>query len=215
MGKNKPFRPRLSAEEMEVVKHYRLNKEEYDLDEITENNIKLAQKVQKLRDTNRIERASFRKTARVVNALEELNGELIRRFDEVDFKFKTKVHEHKGKYAMVVQVSDLHFNELVDLPHNKYDFKVASKRLKKYATEVKKMAKLYDIKKIVVAFTGDLMNSDRRLDEILHQASSRAKASLMGSRLLQLFLLDLNEVANLTVCGVSGNRIRQLRLCYI
>lgn len=208
MGKNKPFRPRLSAEEMEVLKHYRLNKEEYNLDEITENNVRLAQSVQKLRDTNRIERASFRKTARVINALEELNSELIRRFDEVDFKFKTKVHEHKGKYAMVVQVSDLHFNELVDLPHNKYDFKIASRRLKKYATEVKKIAKLYNIKKIVVAFTGDLMNSDRRLDEILHQASSRAKASLMGSRLLQLFLLDLNEVANITVCGVSGNESR-------
>jgi predicted phosphodiesterase len=208
MGKNKPFRPRLSAEEMEVVKHYRLNKEEYNLGEIEDENIKLAKQVQKFRDTNRIERGSWRKFARVQNAVEELNQQLINKFDEVDFTFRTKVHEHKGKHAMVVQVSDLHFNELVDLPHNKYDFRIAAKRLKKYATEVKRIAKLYGITRIVVAFTGDLMNSDRRLDEILHQASSRAKASLMGSRLLQLFLLDLNEVANITVCGVSGNESR-------
>jgi predicted phosphodiesterase len=208
MGKNKPFRPRCSADEMEILKHYRLSKDNYDIDDIVGENVKLAKEKQRFQDRNRIERASFREYARIENALSELNRELINKFDEVDFRFKTKVHEEKGKHAMLVQVSDLHFNELVDLPHNKYDFKVAARRLKKYAIEIKRQAKLYEVKKIVVAFTGDIMNSDRRLDEILHQASSRAKSSLLGTRLLELFLLDLNEVANLIICSVSGNESR-------
>jgi predicted phosphodiesterase len=210
MGKRKPFRPRCSAEEMELLKNYRLKgfNESFNLNEIVDENVKLAKQRQRYMDSNRIERAAFRKYARTENALEELNTQLIEKFDELDFTFKTKVHEEGGEHSMLVQVSDLHFNELVDLPHNKYDFKIASKRLKLYATQIKRQAKAYGITKIVVALTGDLMNSDRRLDEILHQASSRAKAALIGTRLLQQFLLDLNEIGNVTVCGVSGNESR-------
>jgi predicted phosphodiesterase len=213
MGKkNKPYRPRLTSDEWEILKNYRLNPSAFTefqkMDEIIEENVKLAKQKQRYQDSNRIERAAFRKQARTENAIEELNKQLIAKFDELDFTFKTKVHEKGGQYSMLVQVSDLHFNELVDLPHNKYDFKIAAKRLKLYATEVKRQAKAYGITKIVVALTGDLMNSDRRLDEILHQASSRAKASLIGTRLLQMFILDLNEVGNITVCGVSGNEAR-------
>ncbi len=38
----------------------------------------------------------------------------------------------------VVVISDTHFNELISTPVNKYDFEIASKRLKKLAEISKK-----------------------------------------------------------------------------
>ena len=34
-----------------------------------------------------------------------------------------------------MQITDLHGNELVNLPHNKYDFNVMAKRLKLYVSQ--------------------------------------------------------------------------------
>jgi len=35
--------------------------------------------------------------------------------------------------VLIVQLSDLHFNERVELPSNRYDFTVAAQRLRKLA----------------------------------------------------------------------------------
>ena len=42
---------------------------------------------------------------------------------------------------LVVQLSDLHFNEVVDLPSNRYDFTVASQRLAKLAQRIKQLGR--------------------------------------------------------------------------
>jgi len=56
--------------------------------------------------------------------------------------------------------------------------------------------------------TGDLLNSDRRLDELLAQASNRSKASLLAVQLIEQMILDLNKDFNLTVANVTGNESR-------
>ena len=56
--------------------------------------------------------------------------------------------------------------------------------------------------------TGDLLNSDRRLDELLAQATNRSKATFIAVRLIELMLLDLNEDFNVTVVSVTGNESR-------
>ena len=171
--------------------------------------VKLAKKAQKYQDINRIERKTFRNVAQLSNALEELDKKLI---DLLEKKSLSKfVVSHKAKKDCgvgIIQISDAHFNELVNMKSNKYDFIIASKRLQKLAHKAKKYFSNIGVKNIVLALTGDLLNSDRRLDEKLNMATNRTNAMFLAVDILQCFLLDLNKDFNIAVASVSGNESR-------
>ena len=176
--------------------------------DIVEYNIRLAKQKQKFQDLNRIERKSFREGTRQENALVEYNTEIIKLLKRESLKTKLSKKKHNTEAAIVVQIADTHFNELVELESNKYDFDIASKRLQKYAYKVKEYVKFHKANKVLIAITGDLINSDRRLDEKLAMATNRAKATFLGVHLLKHFILDLNEIAEVQVCCVTGNESR-------
>jgi len=183
--------------------------------EVIEENLKLAKRSQKQADLNRIKNKSFREHVRLENALVEYNKALIDLLKSESLKTTIKHHESKGKQAIIVQIADTHFNELVDLKHNKYDFDVASKRLQKFAHHIKEYASFYNVSEIFIAITGDLLNSDRRLDEKLSMSTNRAKATFLGVHLLKHFILDLNSIANVSVGCVSGNESRAYELGWV
>ena len=183
--------------------------------EVIEENLKLAKRSQKLTDLNRIKNKSFREHVRLENALVEYNKALIDILKTESLKTTIKQYESKGKQAIIVQIADTHFNELVDLKHNKYDFEVASKRLQKFAHHIKEYATFYNVSEIFIAITGDLLNSDRRLDEKLALSTNRAKATFLGVHLLKHFILDLNSIANVSIGCVSGNESRAYELGWV
>ena len=164
--------------------------------EIIQHNILLQKRSQKQADLNRIKNKAFREHSRLENALVEYNKALIDLLKAESLKTTIKQHTSKGKQAIIVQIADHHYNELVDLKNNKYDFEVASKRLQKFAHHIKEYAKFYNVNEIFIAITGDLLNSDRRLDEKLAMSTNRAKATFLGVHLLKHFILDLISVAN-------------------
>ena len=171
-------------------------------------NVQLAKQKQAVQDINRIERKGFREHARYENAITKLLFDiqsLLQQKSFSEFKFK-KVQQ--GKSVGVVQISDTHFNELVSLPHNNYDFKVASKRLKHYINRAKQIFKTYNIKNVLIAITGDLINSDRRLDEMLNMSTNRSKAVFLATDLLQQVMHDLGQEYALSVACVTGNESR-------
>ena len=176
--------------------------------DIIEYNIRLAKQKQKFQDLNRIERKSFREDSRQENALVEYNTEIIKLLKRESLKTKLSKKKHNTEAAIVVQIADTHFNELVELESNKYDFDIASKRLQKYAYKVKEYVKFHKANKVLIAITGDLINSDRRLDEKLSMATNRAKATFLGVHLLKHFILDIKESAEVQVCCVTGNESR-------
>jgi len=176
--------------------------------DIIEYNIRLAKQKQKFQDLNRIERKSFREDSRQENALVEYNTEIIKLLKRESLKTKLSKKKHNTESAIVIQLADLHLNELVELESNKYDFDIASKRLQKYAYKVKEYVKFHKANKVLIAITGDLINSDRRLDEKLSMATNRAKATFLGVHLLKHFILDINEIAEVQVCCVTGNESR-------
>jgi predicted phosphodiesterase len=181
--------------------------------DIVEYNIRLAKQKQKFQDLNRIERKSFREGTRQENALVEYNTEIIKLLKRESLKTKLSKKKHNTDAAIVIQLADLHLNELVELESNKYDFDVASKRLQKYAYKVKEYVKFHKANKVLIAITGDLINSDRRLDEKLSMATNRAKATFLGVHLLKYFILDINEIAEVQVCCVTGNESRVTEFC--
>ena len=183
--------------------------------DIIEYNVRLSKKQQKYQDLNRIKNKAFREHSRIENALVVYNDELIKLLKSEGLKTPIKHHKVINKQAMIVQIADTHFNELVDLKNNKYDFEIASKRLQKFAHYIKEYTKFYNVKEIFIAITGDLINSDRRLDEKLSMSTNRAKATFLGVHLLKYFILDLNTVANISVGCVSGNESRAYEMGWI
>jgi predicted phosphodiesterase len=171
-------------------------------------NIKFKQQVQKYADSNRIERAAFRSHARISNALEEFTAQLVDMLGSLDIQTVQHPAVRESPAVGVIQLSDLHLNELIDIKGNKYDFNIASKRLRLLAERSIRYFRANDINNIVIAITGDCLNSDRRLDEMLNQCTNRAKATLLAFHLLEQFIMHLNEIFNVNIISVSGNESR-------
>jgi predicted phosphodiesterase len=107
-----------------------------------------------------------------------------------------------------VHFTDHHYNELIEIPGNTYDFNIASQRLRLYIDRAKQYFRSCGVGKVLVAMTGDMLNSDRRMDEILNMATNRAKALVLAEELLRHALLDLRKEFELTVAYVVGNESR-------
>jgi len=191
------------------IRYYFSTAMDEDYNEILTENIKLSKSKQKFQDSNRIERKTWRGQARLDNALEEYNKELIDILEQYQFNTNTiKVHKLSSKNAGIIHFTDAHFNELVELPFNRYDFKIAAKRTQKLISEAKRVFHAYGITNVLFAMTGDMMNSDRRLDELLNKSTNRAKATFLAVEIIQQMLLDLNLDFNVTVASVLGNESR-------
>lgn len=181
-------------------------------DEIVLENVRLAKQKQKFQDTNRIERKSFREYARVENALEEY-GKALKELAELHAAKLTKIKlpeltDIDNKRLGVIHITDWHGNELINLPHNKFDFEVLSKRAEKLATEAILMFLNQNINHVFIAATGDMLNSDHRLDELLNQATNRAKATFLTAHILKHFILHLRQFFKVTIVSVVGNESR-------
>ena len=182
-----------------------------DDEDIIKENVKLAKQKQRLQDLNRIERKAFREQVRVENAVAELQKEILELLKKKSLPksaFRLKKIPKSNKVGGVVHITDTHFNELIELEHNKFDFGIASQRLRKFVESAKTYFKAFGVKDICVCMTGDLINSDRRLDEKLSQATNRAKAVLLSVTILEQMLLDLQRDFNISVAHVVGNESR-------
>ena len=180
--------------------------------ELVEANVRYQKDKQKFQDISRIERKAFREYARVENAVSEYGKELVKILKEYGKELAqfnpVLIKDYERDEVGMIQITDTHLNELINLPHNKYDISIASKRLFKLYKESLSMFKARGIKEIVVAFTGDLLNSDRRLDELLNQANNRTKATFVSAELFLKFLLQLSQHFKVSVVSVLGNESR-------
>jgi predicted phosphodiesterase len=171
---------------------------------------RLAKRNQALTDMQRIERATWRKDTRKENAVTEYNEKLLKVFEEHSLSIAqhTQKHDNREDSVVIVQITDPHFNELISMENNKYDFHVASARLYQFAQRIKQYASCHHASRCVLAMTGDLLNSDRRLDELLAMSTNRSGATFIAVDLLQQFIRDINTALNVTVLGICGNESR-------
>lgn len=162
-------------------------------------------------DIKRLKRKLERTKARDENAVFELNQEIMAvlsdyKFAELPYTFDFELDESSctvGNYVGVVQCSDWHLGECVNTPNNQFNLEIASARLKLYADKI--IEKMCGINTLVVALTGDLINSPRRPDEYLTNAKNSAKTFVVALDLLNQFLtylsLRFKKVVVLSVCG--------------
>lgn len=183
--------------------------------ELLAENVRLAKDKQRLQDIQRIERKSFREDARVENAVSSIGKSLLELNKKHGIQLAQTVNIRPIDITEdldgvgVLQVTDTHFNEKIDLPHNKYNFHVASKRLKKLTQEAINYFKYKKIKRVLIAYTGDLLNSDRRLDEILNQETNRAKAATLSAHIIRQQILHVRNAGfEVDIVSVLGNESR-------
>jgi hypothetical protein len=181
--------------------------------EIIAENVILEKKYQKSADKLRIERKTRREFYRVENAVSEFGAALVEQNKQFGQILSNSININPIKLNTggigVMQITDVHGNELIDLPHNKYDFNILSKRLKKYTRESLEYFKHRKVSKVLIAFTGDLLNSDRRLDELLNASTNRSKASILMIHLLKQMILEVrNEGFEVDIVSVLGNESR-------
>ena len=172
----------------------------------------LQKEQQKARDLTRIAAKDQRETARIENAVTAYNEAILAELQQhsaalADCPRRSGPLDPSAA-ALVVHLSDNHFNELVNLPTNRFDFEVAAKRLQLLAQKAKLLGKAYGVERVVVYFGGDLMNSDRRLDELLAMSTNRARATLLAVHIYKQFLMDLRADFFVDCFGVTGNESR-------
>lgn len=177
--------------------------------ELIEQNVRLQKQKQRYQDLNRIERKAFREHARIENAVEALTEKLHEVFENHDLSDLTIQHDKaSGVPCGVVHLSDLHFNEQIHLDSNLFNFDIAARRIRKHINRAKQVFSAMGVDTVLVALTGDLLNSDRRLDELLENATNRSKALFMAVDILQQAILDLNSEFNVFVASITGNEGR-------
>lgn len=171
---------------------------------------KMAIDIQKLQDKSRIDRKLFREDARIIAALGEYQEHLAEMFTRYDITAQFKVHPVNQDIQRVgiFHFTDAHFNEIIELANNTYDFQIASGRLYEFTHRAIDYFKAAGVEKVLFACTGDIINSDRRLDELLNAAVNRAKATFLTVDLLRQCLLDLNKYWPIDVAYVTGNESR-------
>lgn len=175
---------------------------------------RLARQKQRNQDITRVERTMFRNTVRACNVVEELNTELINVLNERrdallnvgSTKVVTKANNEK---VGVIQVSDIHFGELVkETLENRYDMTIASKRIQKFIHRAKVLFEADGITNVAVFMTGDMINSTRRISEITTYADARTKVVFNAYLIIGNMLEDLATDYNITVAHVVGNESR-------
>ena len=179
-------------------------------DELVQLSEELRKGKQKARDIRRITNKEHRHRDRLENAVGAYGRALCKTLETVSSNFKVNLNSlsrHDGGTG-VIQITDVHANELINLPHNQYNFDVLSRRLKKLINESLAYFRFKGVENVLMAFTGDLINSDRRLDELLNQATNRAKASVIAFHLFSQAIADVSQYYPVKVVSVLGNESR-------
>lgn len=195
-----------------TVYRVRTAEEDFPVDEsymeLLEENVKNKKQTQRQQDKNRIANKTFREYARIENAVSGFYEEFVRLLKENKPSEPTVQHHVENDSVGIIHLSDVHFNEQIELATNKYNFEVAARRLRKLVTHAMKSFEINGVSTVLLAMTGDMFNSDRRLDELLENATNRSSAVFIGFDIIRQIILDINKKFNVVVASVSGNEGR-------
>lgn len=196
------------------LKEYNEIKKEYPSETKHDENILLEdisllkKEIQTLRDSNTRLRRHYRENYREVSKIDEILMELKNHLKDTNFDLKITEFDEKSNKKGIIQFSDLHLNSLVDEQFNKYDFDIASKRLKKYINKAIKFFKDNNIVEIYLFNTGDTISSNRRDSEKLNTSTGRVRASVIAVKLFSYILKELSEHFKINVAFTSANESR-------
>lgn len=183
--------------------------------ELVDENLRLGAAKQRLMDSNRIERKAWREHIRLENAIRALSDQLWATLLDGGYAFHRPPESplpdecNHGDPVGVIQFSDIHINEIVrGLTGNAFDIDIAARRIRKHVLRSMSLFQGQGVKHVVIAFTGDILNSDLRLDELLNAAAPRANAVLLAVDIFQQAIQEVASKYRVTVASITGNESR-------
>ena len=177
--------------------------------EVLKSNHTYAKNEQKYRDITNAKGKHFREYVRVDNSIEELSTSIFETLNNTNFNNEIiKVKNDENKYMGIIHWSDLHFNEYVNIESNQYNWEIASKRLRKHVQYCMDLFRHFKVTDVFIAGTGDFLNSDRRLDELMINCDNRAKAIVLAYDLLRQAILEISKEFNVYCAFICGNESR-------
>lgn len=176
--------------------------------------IDMGRKIQKLNDSNRILRKHTRNINRSETISESLFVELLDRIaeyrysDDGNIRYNSNLYDSKN--SMIIQLSDIHIGHKVSLRNNIFNYNVAETRLNKFFDKALDIVENHKINDIHIVLTGDLINLDTRLDQLLTSESTRAESLIKAFDLLEKNIRKIieNTDAKISLSGVVGNESR-------
>jgi len=177
---------------------------------ILNENHKLRKQLQKSRDDLRILRKSDRGEFRNHEVYDSFMDSMFSIVDTYKRKNKPIISVSDNKKVAIMQFSDHHICQKIDLPNNKYDVEIARDRLFRYIDKtVNEYLIPLNITEINIFFTGDLFNLDFLTDQLLTNQYVRAEAFVRGYDLyceVVEYLLELGY--SISIASILGNESR-------
>ena len=181
---------------------------EAQLDDYTVQKNELFKERQKLRDERTTINRLLRDEARVERFLEELKEEARKYKPLPEVRYQGKAD---GNIEAVALLSDLHLGMLIDEYCNKYNLKIAQKRLDKWTEDVIRYCKANKVKRLTVVNLGDMIAGDIhptiRVEQEVDVISQIINAEEMLARVLNRLQEGAPEVI---YRSVSDNHARLL-----
>lgn len=183
--------------------------EEVTDEKLAEENLKLYKTKIRFQDRLRIERKALRNFAKLEDYVYNSDLEILEHLKDEEKRIRTIKHVEKNNTVEgILHISDWHINSTILTNLNTFNFAKARERVAEFVYQAKKYFDAFKVTNVYVVITGDLINSDRRLDEKFAVEKSRIQAALYASDLIQQVILDLNTKYNISVVSVSGNESR-------
>lgn len=200
----KPMLDRLENEEIEKMPK---NKIQEITEIIGELDIKKQEVREKTSKLNKIKKEFIRSI--------ELANDIKDYWEDNDFKLIVNDYDFKpveitDNKAMIVQLSDWHIGLIINnCKNNSFNLDIAKSRIEKLMREIHKYIELYDIEKIYVVSTGDLiehcyMRPNQHQNVEFYQSVQISETQ----RLLMNMLVDLSKSCYVEFSGISGNHDR-------
>lgn len=140
-------------------------------------------------------------------AQEEFSLDLDRRIAKLKPKkaIRSRLRPHM---VGVMQITDAHFGSDFKLGSNIVNSKVIADRLDRFSSEACDFFRAYSCDSAVVALTGDIIGSDRRLEELRQMPKGRAELLDVAFESISDAILNVSERFPVRVVSASGNESR-------
>lgn len=134
---------------------------------------------------------------------------------ENDFKMEIPEYTHypiidNSVYTMICHISDWHIGYMINNCNGNYfNWEVANERIDKYIYECKRYIQIYNIKKIYVISTGDMIENVYMRNTQEHNCEFLQSMQIhKATKLIYKLLISLAENCNVVYGGIAGNHDR-------
>lgn len=180
-------------------------------DEPDKDELKLLKKIYSLQQKNRRLNKQIHGNFKDIDKSEDLWAKFNNALPTIVFNPpQVKNKDIKRNKVGIITLADWHLNNLINQFDNKFDIKIASKRIKYFIDTTIKHFLDNDVETVYVFGLGDFCKSLRRDSEKLNTATSRANISMVAVKLIGNIFEDLSKYFYIKFAGVIGNESRLL-----